>query len=323
MAPLVSVLLLTYNHEKHITEAINSLLAQKTDFNFEILIGDDCSTDGTAKKVKQFANEYPEKIKIVSSETNVGPLRNEKRLFETATGKYIAFLEGDDYWTDCLKLQKQVDFLENNPEYGLVHGDVNHLEESSQELTKAYNKTNNIIIPQGEIFNHLIIPSHIIKTMTVCFRKEIIENNFDYNLAINRGWQLTDLPLWLEISKNSKIHYFNEIFATYRLLPESASRSNVIDKKYNFNLSVFDVFDYYVEKYNCSKEINKAINDYKFRILIKFAFAYGDFSILKNLINKVKNNLSLKYKLQYFLLKNKGAFHIATKLYKKIKNEKK
>jgi len=214
MKPLVSVLLLTYNHRQYITEAIESVLMQKTNFLFELLIGDDCSTDGTCEIVNKYLIQYPDVIKVIRSENNVGAILNEKRLMESAQGKYVAFLEGDDYWTNKCKLQKQCDFLENNPDVGLVHGDVNHYIEADGKMIVAYNKINNIKIPNGQIFNELIIPSHIIKTMTVCFRKEIILKHFDYDIPIKRDWQLTDLPLWLDISYHSKIYYFDEVFAT-------------------------------------------------------------------------------------------------------------
>ena len=145
MTPIVSLLLLTYNHSEFIAQAINSILEQKVNFDYEILIGDDCSSDGTCEIVDSYAKKYPNLIKTIRSEQNVGALRNEKRLMEASQGKYIAFLEGDDYWVDQFKLQKQVDFLEANPDYGLVHGDVNHYyQDSGKTLYKVNTESQNI-----------------------------------------------------------------------------------------------------------------------------------------------------------------------------------
>ena len=120
---MVSVFMLAYNHEKYIAEAIDSVLMQKTDFDFDIVIGEDCSTDATRRIVLEDAQKYPNKIKPILHNVNVGAMLNQRYVLEACTGKYVAMCEGDDYWTDPFKLQKQVDFLEANKEYVLAtHG---------------------------------------------------------------------------------------------------------------------------------------------------------------------------------------------------------
>ncbi len=117
--PLVSVHLLTYNHANFIAQSIESVVAQVTDFPFEIVIGDDCSTDGTSAIVDAYAAKYPELIKVVRGDKNGGPQPNSIRILENSKGKYMAALEGDDYWIDPLKLQKQADFMEANPDFSI------------------------------------------------------------------------------------------------------------------------------------------------------------------------------------------------------------
>ncbi|HPD39860.1 MAG TPA: glycosyltransferase, partial [Mesotoga infera] len=117
--PLVSVFMITYNHEKYIAQAIESALMQKTDFNYEIVIGEDCSTDRTREIVVDYANRYPEIIKPILHENNVGAKANSESVRKACIGKYVAILEGDDYWIDPLKLQKQVDFLESHPHFSV------------------------------------------------------------------------------------------------------------------------------------------------------------------------------------------------------------
>jgi glycosyltransferase involved in cell wall biosynthesis len=322
MKPLVSVLILTYNHFNYIEQAIQSVLDQKTNFDFEILIGDDCSTDGTCELVDSFISKYPNLIKAIRSEHNVGALRNEKRLMEASSGKYIAFLEGDDYWTDSLKLKKQVEFLEANPDYGLVHGDVNHYYQVSQKTINNYNKINHVKIPNGQIFNSLIEPSHIIKTMTVCFNKELALKHFNYDIAIKRNWLLTDLPLWLDISFNSKIYYFDQVFSTYRLLEESASNTKSLNKKLEFYYSVCNVFDYYIIKYEVNSEAISKIVKYKYTNSIKFSLLLMDIDILKKAFNKEKNEtkyLNLKRLILYKLISNRIVFGLTAKLIRLIK----
>lgn len=116
--PKLSVILITYNHEKYIRRALDSVLSQETDFPFEVVIGDDCSPDDTKNIIKEYRNNYPEQIRLVHREKNTGrPTLNVYETTMKCRGEYLAYLEGDDYWTDTKKLQKQVDFLESHPEY--------------------------------------------------------------------------------------------------------------------------------------------------------------------------------------------------------------
>jgi glycosyltransferase involved in cell wall biosynthesis len=126
--PLVSVKMMTYNHEPYITQAIEGILCQKTSFPFELVIGEDCSTDRTLEIVMDFQKKYPHVIRVVTSEKNVGAHKNSERTRKACRVKYIAFCEGDDYWQDSYKLKKQVDYLEDHPECGLVYSsyDVHH-----------------------------------------------------------------------------------------------------------------------------------------------------------------------------------------------------
>jgi len=116
--PKLSVILITYNHEKYITKALDSVLAQETDFPFEIVIGEDCSPDDTRNICKEYKKKYPEQIRLVNREKNTGrPTLNVYETTMKCRGEYLAYLEGDDYWTDTHKLQKQVDSLDAHPEY--------------------------------------------------------------------------------------------------------------------------------------------------------------------------------------------------------------
>ena len=116
----VSVCIITYNHARFIGQALESALMQKTNFDYEIVIGEDCSTDNTGLICKKYAEMYPDKIRLLQNDKNLGVIENFKRTLYACKGEYVALLEGDDYWTDELKLQKQVDFLESNRDYAIV-----------------------------------------------------------------------------------------------------------------------------------------------------------------------------------------------------------
>lgn len=115
--PKVSVAIITYNHKAYIQQAIESVVEQQVDFPIEVVIGEDCSTDGTRVIVQSLESQYPDKIRLLLHDRNVGAVRNFMMTVSACTGKYLAILEGDDYWIDTAKLQRQVDFLEENPQY--------------------------------------------------------------------------------------------------------------------------------------------------------------------------------------------------------------
>lgn len=116
--------MLTYQHRRYIRKALDSILGQEVNFNYEIVIGDDFSTDGTREILIEYKNKYPDKIKLILNEQRKGPVQNLLGIQKDIRGKYIALLEGDDFWTDNQKLQIQVDFLEQNESYSGVFHDV-------------------------------------------------------------------------------------------------------------------------------------------------------------------------------------------------------
>lgn len=133
LKPLVSVLVLTYNHRAYIRQALDSILCQQTDFPYEILIGDDASTDGTSEIVREYAEKRPDIIRAFVRESNLGGTKNVYDLLERARGTFIANCEGDDYWIDTGKLQHQVEFLQKHPQYSACTHAVRIVDENGKE----------------------------------------------------------------------------------------------------------------------------------------------------------------------------------------------
>jgi glycosyltransferase involved in cell wall biosynthesis len=168
---LVSVWMVTYNHENYIRQSIESVLSQKTTFPFEIIIGEDCSTDGTRDIIRQLELQFPDIIKPIYHEKNVGANRNAyEYCLPKLRGKYVACLEGDDYWNDPLKLQKQVDFLINNPDVVLTFHNVDVVNEQNEILKKGQSIVEPKLYNWKDIF-HIHVP-----TLSVVFRNVL--NNF-------------------------------------------------------------------------------------------------------------------------------------------------
>lgn len=174
--PLVSICCITYNHAPFIRKCLDGFLMQQTDFTIEILIHDDCSTDGTTEIIKEYAAQYPDLIFPLYEEVNQYQQGKATEIdfynYRRARGKYIAYCEGDDYWTDSLKLQKQVDFMESNPEYSVCFHDFKVYDTRTKEFRKMIYRNPQEMINGGidvtnDMFFHL---SYGGQPLTMLFR---------------------------------------------------------------------------------------------------------------------------------------------------------
>ena len=242
--PMVSICTLTYNQAPYIRQCLEGLLMQKTDFLFEILIHDDASTDGTVAIIQEYEKKYPSIIKPIYQKENQYSKRvNISCTFQypRAKGKYIALCEGDDYWTDPLKLQKQVDFLENNHEYGMCYTKCRFFYQEEQKYaSEAWGGPYEIF---SELWDYNSIP-----TLTTMFSKELFLKYHNEILVHNQGWKMGDYPLWLWFAHESKIKFFKEVTGVYRVLINSVTHNKSIDKNLEFMMSLWDIKEYFNEK---------------------------------------------------------------------------
>lgn len=219
--PLVSVHLLTYNHAKFIAQSIESVVNQKTTFPFEIVIGDDHSTDGTSQIVDQYAAKYPELIKVVRGKTNGGPQPNSIRILENSQGKYMAALEGDDYWIDPLKLQKQTDFMEENPDFAICF--TNTRVEFFENNEEPYLLNSNI---KKDVFElkDLIAETEVwfMGTATLFYTMSSIFPVQPWFHKTKSG----DIPMIMLAARYGKIKYLPDVTAAYRRHSAGASNTD-------------------------------------------------------------------------------------------------
>ena len=233
MNPLLSILCITYNHDKFIGEAIDSWLEQKIDFKIEIVIGDDCSTDNTVLEIKKYlkSNNY---IKLIERGKNIGFMNNFIDTYKQCNGKYIAICEGDDYWSDKNKLQMQVDFLENNKDYVLTHTNVFTLN-NENKLTQ--------LKPDNYCSKNNIYNKNEISTLTAVFR--------NFNLDFSEKWSqfmMADWPLWISLSEKGRFKYFGDktgVWNVGRFNKYKMLMHNYIDACALIRKNVFEEVGYY------------------------------------------------------------------------------
>lgn len=238
----VSVCMITYNHEEYISEAINSILKQQTDFNFELIIGEDLSTDTTRAICEKFVLKYPGRIILLESDKRYGMMNNFIRTLKSCKGKYIAVCEGDDYWTNKNKLQIQVDFLKQNHLFSLCCHDVYFQFGNKKKRSFQWDA------PAESDIHYLLKKGNYISTLSIVFRKNpfIIEflNKF-------QDPPLGDYILYVAAAHHGKIKFFKKCMGVYRVHGGGAWSQLGLQKAFDKSIRVMsDLFDVLDSKYH-------------------------------------------------------------------------
>ena len=208
--PKVSVAICTYNHEKFIAQAIEGVLMQETSFPIELVIGEDCSTDGTRAILRKYAQTHPNIVRPLLHKRNVGGGTNFTSVLATCRGEYIAFLDGDDYWTDTRKLEIQVRFLEEHPECAMCHHRVSYVDDESQRLVSEFPPEER---RREQCSADLLAKGNFIQTCSLMTRKELIPDLTDDFMRLKLG----DWPLCVLLGLHGSIGYIDKNMATYRI----------------------------------------------------------------------------------------------------------
>ncbi len=266
--PLVTVGIVTYQHEMYIRQCLEGVLMQQTNFDFEILIGEDASSDKTREICIEYAEKFPDKIKLFlhARENNILTYGKPSAHFNyrynlySAKGKYWATCDGDDYWIDPHKLQKQVDFLEANEDYGLIYSDKKiigneDVDEKEALLLEDVRRNYELVkekFKSGAIFWDLL-ECNLINTLTVCLRKDLLLGYFE---KYHTEEFCYDYREWLYIAIFAKIKYVDEQWAASRVHGAGLSNSNsYIDRRLPLVKQV-SLFNYLTEVNNNPDKIN-------------------------------------------------------------------
>lgn len=227
--PLVSVLMITYNHAEYLAEAIEGVVRQACDFPFELLIGEDASKDETRQVALEYQKRYPHIIRVVYSEKNVGMNANSWRIFAKARGKYIAYCEGDDFWCAPDKLAHQVALMENDESIGIVHSDWTRSHKKDGKWVYDYTKSvHRRVAPkylEGDLFKTWHYPK-ILRTCTILLCKRTMAEWYASGL-MDEKYHFGDSVLSVWIAARARVGYLPAVTAVYRVSPNSALRSGI------------------------------------------------------------------------------------------------
>lgn len=225
--PLVSVLMTTYNHADFLAQAIEGVLAQRTEFPYELIIGEDASSDATRQVALSYQQRFPDRIVVVTAGANVGTYANIRRIFAESRGKYIAFCEGDDFWCVPDKLSLQVACFEHDPAVGGVHTDWTRMKFRDGAWVVEWQDSVHRRVPmsllEGDIFQTFYFPK-ILRTCTVAYRRDVLIEYYRSPLGMTK-YRFGDAAMAAFISAQWRIAYVPQVTAVYRHSPGSALRS--------------------------------------------------------------------------------------------------
>lgn len=290
--PTVNVFVMTYNHEQFIAKTLQGILMQKTNFEYYIVVGEDCSSDDTRKIVQAIADNYPGKFKLLLHEQNIGAMANQLAVQRACTGKFVAICEGDDYWTDPYKLQKQVDFLEANKKYSMCfhncivinendHASIRSLQINGQEKSTFYTED--------------LIKQWFIPTASIVFVNKYFDQP-DWFSNIQSG----DIALVLLLSLKGPVKYLDEVMSVYRLHPNGLSNTHVgynkflsmcylyqtfnIHTNYKFNDKIIQEIKYEFERHALGYETEKLAETELKKIFASTEYLNSKVSIRQTLV---------------------------------------
>lgn len=306
---ILSVCVITYNQESTIRDTMDSILSQEHNYNYEIVVGEDCSTDGTRKILEEYVRKYPDIIKPIYNEENMGAVRNYFNTILHCCGKYIMECGGDDYWLPR-KVERQIAFMEENEAIGLVYSDVRIFHQRINRFTRW----RHIVRTSFKNFlkdDYIIAPS-------VCFRKSLFDIYYTEIDPLSKNWMMEDYPMWIWFSVNSKISYINKELCVYRENLNSVSHSDSIIKLNKFCDSVFNVKKYFADLYkiNLSKYELENMHFSVYLMQLRNGYSYEMYTALCEFVRSCKNP---RNKFLFMFTKNKFIFNFYL-IFSKVRN---
>lgn len=283
----VTIITTTYNQEKYIKQSLDSFIMQETNFSFQILVSDDCSTDNTREIINSYKIKYPDIIKPIFNDKNLGPMNNFIETLSKASTEYVALCDGDDFWTDKHKLQKQVDFMDSNKDYSICFHRTKIFFENNDAVDQIYPTNINI----DTNFDDLIRLRNYIPANTVLYRWAYFNPSRSLKSEFPADIVPGDYYLHLIHAKKGKIRYIDEIMSCYRrhnngmwwlnALPEGKEKFSLI-----YNKQLLNFYDEIEKNFNVNPS---EILPYKKDIITNAIVSYIKNDLIENL-DIFKNN---------------------------------
>lgn len=294
----VSVCVATYNQENYIRQALDSIFMQRTNFNFEVIVGEDSSPDNTRQILLEYKEKYGDKLVLLLHEKNLGPSGNTRSIHEKVRGRYIAFLEGDDYWTDEYKLQKQYDVLENNPQYSAVCSDFMHVDPEGNTIKESVlNMKKSVVKTMKDWMKY----GYSLHTCTIFRRNIFPETDEKYIKLVTAEPTMGDLISFTLLYDAGDICVLKDVMSAHRMAGENDASSFAYKNKtqsikytHMFIRIMHNLEEYLDHKYDFSPRICNRIAG------VKFGKIFGGLKYKSSEMREITKHLPLKMKINIY-----------------------
>lgn len=332
-SPLISVIVLTYNQEATIARTIESIVNQRCEYPYEIIIADDCSTDATSNICSHYAEKYPTLIRFVKNKKNKGLIDNYYDSLLSAKGKYIADCAGDDYWVDTLKLQKQTQILEKYPDVSLVHAGWNYIDSCTQQKIDRKSHSGKLNYRQPFLNGRTLMipyitaeesPVPIVHISTALFRKDIFIREYQNNPDIfrNKDYKCEDVQIITTMMANGTIAFIPDIVLNYTVGHSSISSAENLIKAFDFYFGTLSLRLRLIDMYDLSEALQTPHFKEIIYYVLSLAFRSGSSERMHKIISTIKENhikMPIKKHMYKWLSTNKALWNTTLHLLKVIK----
>ena len=300
--PIISVAVITYSQQDTIAQTLDSILMQKGEFELELVVGEDCSTDNTWNICQDYASRYPDIVRLLPNTHNLGIMANFARVMKACSGDFVAICAGDDYWCDEQKLQKQLDFFNQHPDYGVVST-------SGYKLLVRENKlVPHAIAPRcpvedGNVKPFFFSPDYsggvYATPLSLLIRKEVIEK-VDFDEFVRRGFPVEDYPMQAVMSQFAKWGHIPEQTVVYRIYKESSTFVSVDHPKYlDYHKGLMDIRRYLNELFPKDAYISEEwMQEYVFYKEFLLLLHKRDYRMSKRLVSDYSGRIPDSQKLK-------------------------
>tara|TARA_R110002072_G_scaffold287511_1_gene453279 strand:- start:21 stop:950 length:930 start_codon:yes stop_codon:yes gene_type:complete len=299
--PVLSVHLITYNNEKHIEETLQSILRQKVNFDYEIVVGDDCSTDNTLHIINKYKEKHSEIFNVKKNEKQLGILGNFKATLDRCQGQYVFDIAGDDLFKTEDALQKMVDILQSDTNLGFVDSGFDKYIEDTMK-TKHYSNSKLIESDKAAYKNSILIGDFT--PIGICFNREKLYQHVDFETYIKMNVGIEDYPILVDLIMNTSVKTIQESLHIYRVHRKSYSHTKKM-KDLSFQMrQMLNLFDYFTNKYKFDDYLVNAYYHNHYRRSLFLAGYYEDKKLGKEVFSEIKTK-NFKDYIHYWASQNK------------------
>lgn len=297
----LSVHLITYNNENYIDETLQSILKQKVDFDYEIVIGDDCSSDNTLNIINIYKEKHPNLFKVFKNESQLGILKNFKTTLDKCIGEYVFDIAGDDLLKKDDALQKMVNVLKKDNSLGFIDSGVDLLFEKKKK-TKKFSNRKIIRAKKNNYKNSILLGDFI--PIGICFNKKHLYKYVDFDKYLKMKITIEDYPILVDLIMNTNFERINESLHVYRVHYDSYSHKKTFENQHFSCIQMKKLFDYFSKKYFFNNELINIYNRTHFKQLLFYAGFFQKKELGIDVFDKIKHKSAKDY-IHYYASQNK------------------